>query len=116
VAEAYGSNSLAVVLTGMGSDGQRGSQSIREAGGQVLVQDESTSVVWGMPGQVVAAGLADAILPLDAIPKEISRRTELKRVWSGTEHSDVARTDDRQKQVESRREAHTVSSYYKLSS
>ena len=83
VAEAYGSNSLAVVLTGMGSDGQRGSQSIREAGGQVLVQDESTSVVWGMPGQVVAAGLADAILPLDAIPKEISRRTELKRVWSG---------------------------------
>ena len=99
VAEAYGANSLAVVLTGMGSDGQRGSQFIREAGGQVLVQDEPTSVVWGMPGQVVAAGLSDAILPLDAIPKEISRRTELKRVWSGTAHSDLARAADDQKQA-----------------
>ena len=99
VAEAYGANSLAVILTGMGSDGQRGSQSIREAGGQVLVQDEPTSVVWGMPGQVVAAGLSDAILSLDAIPKEISRRTELKRVWSGTAHSDLARAADDQEQA-----------------
>ena len=50
---------LAVVLTGMGQDGLRGCEAIREAGGQVLVQDEATSVVWGMPGYVARAGLAD---------------------------------------------------------
>jgi two-component system, chemotaxis family, protein-glutamate methylesterase/glutaminase len=75
VAEHYGARTLAVVLTGMGADGVRGSQLIREAGGHVLVQDEASSVVWGMPGQVAAAGLADAIFPLDQMAGELERRT-----------------------------------------
>jgi two-component system chemotaxis response regulator CheB len=75
VASAYGSGALAVVLTGMGQDGMRGCEAIREAGGRVLVQDEDSSVVWGMPGAVVRAGLADKVLPLDQLAKEINRMT-----------------------------------------
>jgi two-component system, chemotaxis family, protein-glutamate methylesterase/glutaminase len=67
-------NSMAVILTGMGQDGFRGCQQIRQVGGQILAQDEATSVVWGMPGYVVKAGLADAVLPLDAIAGELLRR------------------------------------------
>lgn len=63
-AQAYGSKLLAVVLTGMGSDGRNGAQHVVNAGGRVIVQDESTSVVWGMPGAVAGAGLAEAIKPL----------------------------------------------------
>ena len=58
VAQTYGANVLAVVLTGMGADGTRASAVIRDAGGEVMVQDEESSVVWGMPGSVVAASLA----------------------------------------------------------
>ncbi len=64
---------LGVVLTGMGSDGLAGSRAIRSAGGTVLAQDSATSIVWGMPGAVVNAGLASKVLPLDAIPAEILR-------------------------------------------
>jgi two-component system chemotaxis response regulator CheB len=64
---------LGVVLTGMGSDGLEGSRAIRSAGGCVFAQDGATSVVWGMPGAVANAGLANKILPLDAIPAEILR-------------------------------------------
>ena len=74
--QVYGSHILAVVLTGMGHDGLHGCQAIREAGGQVIVQDEASSVVWGMPGFVAKAGLADAVLPLDRIGKEIQRRVK----------------------------------------
>jgi two-component system chemotaxis response regulator CheB len=74
VARTYGANVLAVVLTGMGSDGVVGAQHIREKGGQVLVQDEASSVVWGMPGQVAAAGLADATYPLNQMASEVVRR------------------------------------------
>ncbi|HKT47152.1 MAG TPA: chemotaxis response regulator protein-glutamate methylesterase [Candidatus Acidoferrales bacterium] len=74
VAKAFGANVLAVVLTGMGSDGVVGSQHIREHGGQVYIQDEASSVVWGMPGQVAAAGLANAVYPLQSIGQEIVRR------------------------------------------
>lgn len=73
-AEAYGPGVLAVVLTGMGKDGLRGCEAVRAAGGQVLAQDEATSVVWGMPGAVARAGLADAVLPLEALAPEIIRR------------------------------------------
>jgi two-component system chemotaxis response regulator CheB len=73
-AALFGPGTLAVVLTGMGEDGTRGAQAIRDAGGQVLAQDEATSVVWGMPGQVVRAGLADRVLPLDLIAPELIRR------------------------------------------
>ncbi len=74
VAATYGANALAVVLTGMGQDGLRGCEAIRAAGGQILVQDEATSVVWGMPGAVAKAGLADQILPLGELGSEITRR------------------------------------------
>ncbi|MEP6781036.1 MAG: chemotaxis response regulator protein-glutamate methylesterase, partial [Gemmatimonadaceae bacterium] len=59
----YGAGVLAVILTGMGQDGLRGAELVKEAGGTVIVQDEATSVVWGMPGHVANAGLADAVLP-----------------------------------------------------
>ena len=70
----YGSGLLAVVLTGMGSDGALGCEQVRNAGGQVIVQDAATSVVWGMPGAVAERGLAEAVLPLEDIAKEIVRR------------------------------------------
>jgi two-component system chemotaxis response regulator CheB len=66
-AEAWGSWNLAVVLTGMGSDGTRGAADIVAAGGSVIAQDEDTSVVWGMPGSVTKAGLCSAVLPIDQI-------------------------------------------------
>src|SRR4029077_16748859 len=70
VARAFGPTALAAVMTGMGQDGLRGCEAIREAGGQVIVQDEATSVVWGMPGVVARAGLADKILPLHKLAGE----------------------------------------------
>lgn len=68
-----GSGVLAVVLTGMGSDGLAGAQAVRAHGGTVLAQDESTSTVWGMPGAVARAGLAHRILPLNSIGPELVR-------------------------------------------
>jgi chemotaxis protein methyltransferase CheR len=73
-ADACGAGVLAVVLTGMGQDGLRGCACVRQAGGMVLVQDEASSVVWGMPGSVARAGLADAVLPLGQIGPEVARR------------------------------------------
>jgi two-component system, chemotaxis family, protein-glutamate methylesterase/glutaminase len=70
---AYGGAVLAVVLTGMGSDGRQGAGAIRQAGGTVLAQDQATSVVWGMPGAVTQAGFADEVLPLDRIAEAIHR-------------------------------------------
>jgi two-component system chemotaxis response regulator CheB len=64
---------LGVVLTGMGADGRNGAGDIRSAGGTVVVQDQATSVVWGMPGAIAQAGLADEILPLDRIAEAITR-------------------------------------------
>lgn len=75
VADVFGGNVLSVVLTGMGQDGARGSDAVRNLGGRIIAQDETTSVVWGMPGAVVQAGLADHILPLDRIADEIVRET-----------------------------------------
>ena len=79
VAATYGANTLAVVLTGMGSDGVLGSQAVREKGGRVYIQDEASSVVWGMPGQTAAAGLADNIYPLCNIATEIDRHVRASR-------------------------------------
>jgi two-component system chemotaxis response regulator CheB len=64
---------LGVVLTGMGSDGAQGARAIVDAGGAVIVQDVESSVVWGMPGAVVSAGAADAILPLSQIGSAIQK-------------------------------------------
>ena len=77
VVAVYGANTLGVILTGMGQDGMRGCEIVRELGGYVIAQDEATSVVWGMPGAVARAGLADIVLPLDAIAAEITRRVQL---------------------------------------
>lgn len=85
-AQSYGANVLAVVLTGMGADGTRGSAEIRQAGGEVIVQDEASSVVWGMPGSVVAANLADGIFPLSDIGAEVVRRTSIRRVLASAAH------------------------------
>lgn len=74
VASVYGAKLLAVVMTGMGQDGFRGAQAVREAGGVVLAQDEATSVVWGMPGFVANAGLAEQVLPLEEIGPAIVRK------------------------------------------
>jgi two-component system chemotaxis response regulator CheB len=79
VAQTYGANVLAVVLTGMGADGTRGSADIRDAGGEVIAQDEASSVVWGMPGNVVASNLADHIYPLGGIAPEVVRRVSMQR-------------------------------------
>lgn len=70
--EAYGAAVLAVVLTGMGKDGLDGAASLRQAGATIIVQDEATSVVWGMPGFVTKAGLADHVLAIDAIGPAIA--------------------------------------------
>jgi two-component system chemotaxis response regulator CheB len=74
VAAVFGANVLGCVLTGMGQDGLRGAEVIADAGGRLVVQDSETSVVWGMPGFVAGAGLADAILPLSEIGDELGRR------------------------------------------
>ena len=73
VAAVYGAGTLALVLTGMGSDGLLGCRVIREHGGSILAQDQATSTVWGMPGAVTNAGLAQKVLPLSALAPEILR-------------------------------------------
>lgn len=69
--DVWGSNLLAVVLTGMGSDGARGALAIAEGGGAVIAQDEETSVVWGMPGATAHSGACSAILPLNSIAPQL---------------------------------------------
>jgi two-component system chemotaxis response regulator CheB len=78
-ARLWRAGTLGVVLTGMGRDGLQGCRQIVEAGGAVIAQDEFTSVVWGMPGEVVRAGLADAILPLAQIGVEVALRLKRRR-------------------------------------
>ena len=76
VSAMFGQHTLAVVLTGMGQDGLHGCAAIRAAGGKVLVQDEATSVVWGMPGSVARAGLADMILPIEHLAADVMRAVQ----------------------------------------
>jgi two-component system chemotaxis response regulator CheB len=77
--ELYGAGVLAVVMTGMGQDGLHGCEAVRERGGQVFVQDEKSSIVWGMPGFVAEAGLADEILPLNQLAPAIVRTVRVGR-------------------------------------
>ena len=70
-AKAYGPEALGVVLTGMGRDGLAGARAMVEAGGNVIVQDEATSAVWGMPGAIARDGIASAVLPIDGIASAI---------------------------------------------
>lgn len=67
LAKLYGPRLLVIILTGMGSDGCKGSEAVVAAGGAVIAQDEETSVVWGMPGAVATAGMCSAVLPLSDI-------------------------------------------------
>jgi two-component system chemotaxis response regulator CheB len=78
IAAVYGARTLAVILTGMGQDGVKECDALRRMGARIFVQDEATSVVWGMPGFVARAGLADKILPLDQIGHEIVRATTMQ--------------------------------------
>lgn len=74
VAQHVGPNAVAAVLTGMGEDGARGLLAVLKAGGRTLVQDEASSVVWGMPGAAFRLGGAEAVVPLERIPEELLRR------------------------------------------
>lgn len=74
--EVYGGNMLAVIMTGMGRDGAEGCVEVKHAGGYVIVQDEATSVVYGMPKCAVDTGAVDAILSIDDIIIEINERIE----------------------------------------
>jgi two-component system, chemotaxis family, protein-glutamate methylesterase/glutaminase len=85
-AELCGERALAIVLTGMGSDGKKGAEALVAKGAGVLVQDEATSVVWGMPGAVAQAGLAGAIKPLSEIAGAALAYAQ------GKGHFDVARS------------------------
>jgi two-component system chemotaxis response regulator CheB len=71
-AAVFGDRVLACVLTGMGRDGLDGSHRLHAAGAEIVVQDAATSVVWGMPGAVATAGLADRVLPLDRIAADLT--------------------------------------------
>ncbi len=71
VAKRYGKSVVGVILTGMGSDGTNGSALIHEAGGQIIAEDESTCVVWGMPRSVYEAGVVDRVVPLDGVAQAI---------------------------------------------
>jgi two-component system, chemotaxis family, protein-glutamate methylesterase/glutaminase len=79
VAAMYGPSAYAAVLTGMGQDGRGGAKVLREAGAEILAQDEQSSVVWGMPGAVVGAGLADEVMPLDKIASCLVTRLKVGR-------------------------------------
>jgi two-component system chemotaxis response regulator CheB len=80
VAEVFGRHALAVVLTGMGRDGLAGAEEIRTARGQLVAQDEASSVVWGMPGFIARAGIADAVVPLHKMAREILGRVAIGRM------------------------------------
>jgi two-component system, chemotaxis family, protein-glutamate methylesterase/glutaminase len=71
-AAVYGGRCVAAILTGMGQDGLEGVRLLAEAGAPIYVQDEATSVVWGMPGAVAHAGLATEILPLASVPSKLT--------------------------------------------
>jgi two-component system chemotaxis response regulator CheB len=76
-AQIYGGTAVVLVLTGMGQDGLVGSRLLSEKGARIVVQDEATSVVWGMPGSIASAGLAHEVLPLDAIARTVAAAVSL---------------------------------------
>jgi len=71
VAESAGANAIGAILTGMGDDGARGLLELRNAGAPTLVQDEATSVVWGMPGAAYKLGAAEEMVPLERIAERL---------------------------------------------
>jgi two-component system chemotaxis response regulator CheB len=99
-ARMYGPAALALVMTGMGSDGLDGARAVHERGGVVLAQDEATSAVWGMPGRVSEAGIANATLPLSAIGGALQQRVNVGREIDATGQQKMTA------RVPSRREIH----------
>lgn len=91
LAETVGGDVLAVMLTGMGHDGRDGTALLKEKGAHVIAQDQATSVVWGMPGAVTSAGLADEVLALGAIGPSIARHVEAARPLSSFARPAVTR-------------------------
>jgi two-component system chemotaxis response regulator CheB len=83
IAREYGHNGVAAVLTGMGADGARGASAVKKAGGDVVAQDEATSVVWGMPGAVVRMGVAGRVVPVGLVAAEIRRAIRARSEISG---------------------------------
>lgn len=79
VVPVYKQKTLAVVLTGMGKDGAMGCEQIKKAGGAVIAQDKPSSAVWGMPGEVVNAGMTDVVLPIDQIGRKLIELSQSKR-------------------------------------
>ena len=79
-AEVWGKYAAAVVMTGMGQDGCAGARSLWAAGSPVIAQDEATSVVWGMPGELVRSKLADQVLPLNEIPNALLNFSKRRRL------------------------------------
>lgn len=67
MAQSYGEKTLAIVLTGMGSDGYEGAKLLKEKGAYIVAQDEKTSIVWGMPRAIAEGGLADKVAPIEEI-------------------------------------------------
>lgn len=80
MAQVWGGNVLAVVMTGMGADGTAGTRHVIDAGGAAIAQDEPTSVVWGMPGSVARNGLVDSVLPLERLGREVVARVRQSRL------------------------------------
>jgi two-component system chemotaxis response regulator CheB len=78
ISENVSGRAIAAVLTGMGQDGLIGARLLKDRGATILAQDQATSVVWGMPGAVVAANLADRVLPLARIVPEILQKAGAK--------------------------------------
>lgn len=76
VARVYGEAAAAVIMTGMGNDGVEGLKALKKAGGHVIAQDEASSVVYGMPAEAVRAGLANEVLPIEAIAARLTQLTE----------------------------------------
>ncbi|MFP4400269.1 MAG: chemotaxis response regulator protein-glutamate methylesterase [Candidatus Woesearchaeota archaeon] len=77
VVKIFGENTIGIVLTGMGSDGKEGSRTIKEHNGTIIAQSEETCVIYGMPKEVIVAGLADEIVPLEKIPVSLVQLLDL---------------------------------------
>jgi two-component system chemotaxis response regulator CheB len=86
-AEVYGRGTLALVMTGMGSDGVAGARSVHRAGGMVWAQDEASSAVWGMPGRLTQTGIVDSLMPLMSLGEELTRQA-----WRGRRKRDEVDT------------------------
>ena len=84
LARAFGDKILAVILTGMGSDGTNGARQVKAGGGQIIAEDQSTCIVWGMPRSVVEAGLADQVVPLPQVASTIVKT--LRENTQGAQH------------------------------